>query len=361
MRLGALMRAVTLSALIACAVAVIVARATPRTGALHHRREPHQAVFDEIHFSSGGLNTRVLDMRTGDFSPWALAGTETLQRASFSGRVNERGEREIAGRWVRLTTTVGDCRVESTGVGRFLYPSGRALDRVPLDLVLASPPCWYPGDPPRVLFAASDGRLYRLSFRDRAEPSDGDESDVQAIEWPNPPDPARNGHIGSPVWYKDPRLGNTLIAAVGCNSLGKGSDGAAHSRYRFRLWWLRLDAGGSEIVDSGPLFADDTPEEQQDFPSVTSLPDGELLMTFQRRPCLANSGDVYVVRLKVDERTGVPFARLSDCQKVAEECALVPSPFSPDGRWVYALERQPDGSARFARHEVSLILATPRS
>lgn len=361
MRLGALKRAVTLSALTACAVAVIVARSTPRAGAFHDRREPHQVVFDEMHFSSGGLNTRVLDLRTGDVSPWVLAGTERLQRASFSGRVNERGEREVAGRWVRRTTTGGNCGVESTGVGRFLYPSGRALDRVPLDLVPASPPCWYPGDPPRVLFAASDGRLYRLSFHNHAEPSDADESDVRAIEWPNPPDAARNGHIGSPVWYNDPRLGNTLIAAVGCNSLGEGSDGAAHLWYRFRLWWLRLDAGGSEIVDSGPLFADSTPEEQQGLPSVTSLPDGELLMAFLRRPCVANSGDVYIVRLEVDERTGVPSARLSDCRKVTEECALVPLPFSPDGRWVYALERQSDGSARFARHELSLILATPRS
>lgn len=358
MRLGALMRVITLGALIACALAVIVARSAPTRGVFHHRGGLHHAAFDEIHFSMSGFRARVLDTQTGEMSPLVLPQAQGLQKASFSDRVNEQGEREVVGRWVRYTGKGPSREMDATGVARFAYPSGRVLDQVPLDFVPSSPPCWFSGDPPRVLLAGTDGRLYRVSFRDHIGQGGADDCEVQPIDWPQRPEGLRESHIGHPVWHKDLRLGNTLIATVGNAPSQEHANGLKRRGYRFQLWWLRLDASGSQIVGGGRLFADNpNHDDQEGFPSVASLPDGGLVLTFVRQAPATNVGDVYAVRLEIDDQTGTPVAHWSNARKVAEKCALVPAAFSPDGRWVFTLKGSPGESARLARRDLLPLLA----
>src|SRR5206468_569384 len=121
---------------------------------------------------------------TGEIRRFRSPTGDRFDYASCSPWQDEEGQYQVVGRWSELSADGPSADVDEFGLARYTLPSGRVLDRVPLDVVPASPPCWFPGFTARVLYAASDGLLYRLSFEGDTPRRAGDPPPKpEPVEW----------------------------------------------------------------------------------------------------------------------------------------------------------------------------------
>jgi hypothetical protein len=205
----------------------------------------HQEGVSDYLLSPSDLGSHLLDPEQGALKRIELGSEDRVDHVSISGWCDEQGERQAVGRWARRSSLGKGCTTyDEFGLLRFLYPSGQVLDRIALSVVPAAAPCWYPGDPQRILFAGGDGVLYHLAF-DGYDPS----STAKGREANRPE---------ALVWNTDrPGLGDVFVS----NPCGRRSPSwAAGSSFRFpRSGWRvaaratpRPSSGGSSSMKRAP-------------------------------------------------------------------------------------------------------------
>jgi hypothetical protein len=305
--------------------------------------------------------TRLLDLSTGDCRKLEAQGGDEFEHASFSPWQDEQGESQVVGRWHRRMGRDGDMLCQQFGLARFTYPGGRVLDRIELDMVISGRPCWYPDTSARILFAAGDGRLYRLSFDD-PRPSSGTDRDKSpkpsALSWRTPL-PGDGLFIRDPAWPSDPRLGRKVIATL----TFLDNKGGKRAYLPPQLWWLQFDPDTATIVRAGRLTRPD-PSAEGDFecmPCVANSPDGTPLLAYLSHGQDGPEWEMRIVPITFEGPMGDPVARTSASVKVAERCAPSPPAFSADGRWVCGIVDPLSPRARVGRFSVveALASATP--
>lgn len=365
MRVHLVIRAVTLAAMAACVLAVAVARTAPRPARFRVHAPSHRVIVPGLFFQQGRGQSHVLDTETGALTPLVLAEGDALEWASVSDWADDDGEHQVVGRWVHRESGRRNRALMDIGLGRFSFPGGRPLDRIPLPVLPASAPCWYPAGGERALFTTCDGQLYGVSLAgERGAATELTPNAVRPIRWPDPPPSLGSFRIQNPVWIKHPHLGDRFVVEIGAVSTA-AQDAPDRSSRRWlcqRLWWLRLDPDGTRIVDGGPLLSDGEPDDQHhDLPSLAALPDGSLVLAYRRREPVLETTQLYLTRVEVDPRTGAPTARRADSAKVMDECAIFPAAFSPDGVWLYALQRESRGDSELRRLAVASVLPPSRT
>lgn len=343
------------------AVAIVLGRLTPDPAAVRTSASERYLAINGPFFERGNTRTEVLDAETGQLLDLDLPEGEMLQWASFSEWTDARGERQVVGRWSKKTGSYGSAVCEGVGLGRFAFPSGRALDQIATTTLPTGTPCWYPGTAARVLFAGADGRLYQYAF----EQADGtaippSPDGVLPVEWPNRPTEFREVSFFDPYWPKDPRLGGRFLASVSVATENNGR----RTLEPCRLWWVQLTSDGASIADAGPLSTespytdspDGTPLEER-LPRVARAADGGLALAYQVRPAGSSSGRLRVARLEFDARTRAPIMTPAHSEELAADCKAVPPVFTPRGDGLYAFHWRHADEPMLRRYTVDGVLS----
>jgi hypothetical protein len=336
MRIKTLVRLIALTAVVAWGSALVIARSAPRDSAFRVQSDPHHAAINGLLLTRMHSPMQVLDTETGVLSPLVLPDGDALEWGAFADWLDEQGERQVVGRWSGVERQGSSSVPTGVGLGRFAYPSGRALDRLSEAPLPARAPCWYPGATPRVLFSSLDGELYQCAFGAPGAQEDAASPAARLVPWPDSAAGLQQPRIDFLAWPKARRWDGCLLATV--------STVEAPGRYGpWRLWWLRLSADGMSIAAAGPLSTGepDGGDPWEDFaPSAAVLPNGDCLLAYQRRPAGAKLGDLFVVTVKLDTQTGRPTLHPEEARKVAGGLLAMPAAFSPDRAWVYALQER---------------------
>src|SRR4051794_27749636 len=168
------------------ALAIFLGRGA-REGREDRRPSPvRQHAINWYLFRKADRTPRFLDAETGRLSPVSFPGSGSLEYASCSPWRDDRGQSQLVGLWTEASGS-GD-HDGGIAMARFTFPGRELLDRVPLDVIPAGVPCWYPGTSPVVLFGATDGQLYRLAFAEtpggRADGErEGDQGRPHRLAW----------------------------------------------------------------------------------------------------------------------------------------------------------------------------------
>ena len=358
--LTSLVKMIAMMAILACLMAIGLSRMTPAAARFRMKSPPIYSPINGFVVASVGPALKFLDTSDGALRTLKLPEGQHLEYASCSPWVDDRGEYQIAGRWVQHQLTGDPVCIEELGIARYAMPSGRLISKNTVDVVPASRPCWYPGNVSRILYAGGDGRLYQVKFNDKDRDFDDGldspddflgepDTEVASVEirWGCVP-PGGRVMIMDPFWSDDPRLGGRLIAAL---SIGNGDEPTRLPETK--LWWLKLNAEGTAIVEAVPLSPDPSgrsPEPSEGVmrhPTIATTPSGELTLAYlwQRQEEYGH-WELRLESIEFDAMTHRPMM-LPESTKILTAAHLGVMPrFSVDGRWVYGILRNDDPSKR---------------
>ncbi len=277
-----------------------------------------------------------LDLRAGDVRQFDLPPGDSLENQSFSPWRDANGQSQVVGRWGQRG---GSASENESGLGRYTFPDGEALDRIPTDFLPMGLPCWFPDRSARVLFAAGDGKLYRVDFEEQPRRDGTSEGPTpRALTWAHPPEGCQEFDVRDPSWPTDPILAGGVLVSITNRVLIQGHQ----VQERPKLWWLRLNAAGTEIIASKRLTREGAtpgPAENRDerLPTFGRSTTGEPLLAFLTREHHDEPWGLRVAPIRVDPVDGSPRASVLSAAVLAEDCTLFPPTFSTDGRWVVGL------------------------
>ena len=120
----------------------------------------------------------------------------------------------------------------------------KIIDRVPLDMLPTSRPCWIPDRPGSIIFAAGDGQLYRHDFEEPGDPeiNSGSVSArnssgllLRPLVWQSPRPAKKSYYLIDPSWPFNSKLRHFLLATLMLppHDLDGKRDGGT------KLWWMR--------------------------------------------------------------------------------------------------------------------------
>jgi hypothetical protein len=246
------------------------------------------------------------------------------------------------------------------GIARMQLPDLKVIDRLKLDLLPTGRPCWLPGRPGEILFAAGDGNLYRFNFEvgeedrttaDVAPGAHSQESKPRPVTWKCAPPGGGMVSLSDPVWSSHPKLRHLLTAAL---TFHKRSNQTLEPS---QLWWFIMSQDGMSIEAAGPLCGRKTgaPLEgrsAEHFPNVAVNRDGSIHLVYLSRPRGQYALRLEAMEIEVDLRTGRPRLKRG-CQPrvLAHDCAAVPPVFAADGDSVFMIS---GSSGRLARYRVNI-------
>jgi len=302
-----------------------------------------------------------LDVETGGISAYPLADGNVLEAATSSPWVDQRGRRQVAGRWSSRITDGPMSVIGEFGLARYSFPDGEILDQVPTEVVPVAPPCWFPGIRARILFTAGDGRLYRFAFEPEARPRDPVGPEFQGDSKPRPlfwrcGQPGLGDvFLGDLSWPEEPRLGGCVLATMRLQE--RGVDGSLCFS-RTQLWWLKLNHAGTEIVEVGRLLIPDSlgdrsHEDDARSPTIAAGPDGRLLVAYLGQAEGDLGWKLHLAPIRSEGEGHAPVARESESRVLAERCQPAHPAFSADGRWLNVFVGLAHTAARFTRIAVA--------
>lgn len=330
----ALIRLTGLAALGLGVVTVTVGRLVPPEAKLRRLAPP--AVVPVNSYACGLTNPGAFLVESGTSRLVRFDAEDgTVDQATCAPWRDASGGTQIAGRWIR--------RGESAelGVARLAFPGGQVIDRIATRVPPTGPVCWMPGTDARVLFAAGDGRLYRLDFESNRKPRE-----PVPLGWRRADARLRHARISDPSWPVNPRAGDCLLVTL--NRLVPRGDRTRYSPSQ--VWWLRLDPSGSAVVNAGPVTNDETAGHRR-FPTLISDGRGGLqLLTLARHE--GESGWsllIEAVRMDPDPRT--PGAVPGSARTLARDLCPTPLAVARDGSAVTVIQR-----TRTAGRPVRIVL-----
>jgi hypothetical protein len=363
--LSSFMRLMVMLALLANVVAIGLGGHSPEPAKSTWRpvRQAREVTINGYLLARGGERACWLNAGSGSLPRVPLDSNDRLENVSVSSLQNEDGERQAVGRWARrCNVRDGQTGPDQFGLVRFAVPSGREIDRIPLDVLAMGPPCWYPGNEPRILFTGGDGALYHFSFDTIERSAGGSVKPPERIGWKPPSLEVNRLFFFDPLWPADPQLGGRLIVAV-----AKVEIHGTTRRYGVpHLWWLKLDRTGMEVESAGPLLVSDADEPSDShnlerYPNVGTRSDGTLVVAYLTREESQSRWQLRVAPIDLDERSSAPRADRAESRVLAEDCAPTRPALSADGRSVTCLvhPRQPDAHA--VQISLESLLRHPRA
>jgi hypothetical protein len=236
------------------------------------------------------------------------------------------------------------------GLARFRVPEGRIIDRVKLDLLPTSRPCWVPGHPQSILFAAGDGLLYRYDFRSEESPESGLGTDQpessgepapRRVVWKCPLPSPGSVFLADPAWPVHPRLRHLLIATL----LTKPSVAGRRVENGDWLWWLLMSPDGTTIKASGPLL-DPEPTGKagkaaiRRFPSLIVDRSGAIQLIYLTRNRKQIAMNLESLPIEIHPASGQPrVVPGAGPTIIAADCAPIAPVFLADGQTVLGVSR----------------------
>src|SRR5262249_2482126 len=127
------------------------------------------------------------------------------------------GQVQVVGRWLSRNDDGPTGGIRQVGVARCTFPDGKVLNRIAVDGVPVSAPCWFADRSPRVLYGGTDGQLYQLEFPDNTDDDDAEpDRDVepQRVRWACTMPGDGEVRISDPTWPADPRFGGRLFVSL---------------------------------------------------------------------------------------------------------------------------------------------------
>jgi hypothetical protein len=359
----AVVRLLMVVAVLITALAVVIGRA--HRGA-EGAREAAPAQIEEgpyraVNSTSCDSAVRVLDVGTGVVERMEVSRSDIVHFAACSPWRDGAGRTHVVAQW----RGHGEEGGPGLGLARFVIPGGAILDRVVMDLIPSGSPCWFPDGSARVLFAASDGRLYHVTFEEgdggTGPAVGGGRADPSPLAWP-PAILARTLHISDPTWPSDPRFADLVLATV----IERGPGDVPPERRRTRLWWLRIDPRRPEVVAAGKLIEPEPAAGHREglageyLGTVSVTPDGGLVLAYLVRQPRTLEIRLRLVPLRIDPATGAPRTSEADAVELAGGRAFSPPAFSKDGLWLYSFPNEPTAPARAERSSVVAALSGRR-
>ena len=305
--------------------------------------------LNEYFMNFADRSPRWLDADTGRVITSPLDDGEVLEAASCSPWVEDGDHYEVAGRWSSRTRQGPMSISTDFGLGRYSFPEGRVIDHISTDVVPVGPPCWFPGDRARILFAAGDGELYHFAFEPefaaKAEDPEakGDARPI-SLSWRCPKPGLGQVYLSDLTWPEDPRLRGYVVVSLREQSRENDS---LRCLTRTRLWWLKLDHAGTEIVEAGPLLVPepDRPQGDQRTPTVGTLADGRAVVAYLSENVEKQGWELRLAPIELRGDHHVPAAMEEGAVTLSAHCQPSHPSFSADGRWLnaVALSNLPDG------------------
>ena len=310
---------------------------------------------------------RWLDAETGRVGEYPLEDGDVLEAAGCSPWVDEKGDRQVVGRWSSRTKDGPMSMSTDFGLGRYTFPGGRLLDHVSTEIIPVGPPAWFPGTRARVLFAAGDGNLYHFAFEPEpwmkeADPLAKGDLKPKLVTWKCPKPGIGNIFLSDLTWPEDPRMGGCVVV-----SLREQSEASRGSRTftRARLWWLKLNHAGTEVVEAGRLLAPQSDESldgpcDERSPTIGVVAGGKLVVAYMYQRDKARGWELRLTPVEFEGDHQVPRADESKGVLVVDGCMPSHPTFSTDGRWLNAIVDAGSATGRSARLSIAKLVESLR-
>ena len=333
------------AALLGCLVAAIaVGRMTTPAPTLRSVGPVRFVAVPNLDAEPTDSSTGLLDLATGKLARLTLPEGESLTQPAFAPWVDEAGQGQVAGRWQARTGRAENRLTTEFGLARYSFPAGEPLNRVQADVFPDGAPCWFPGTTAKLLFAASDGMLYRFAFEGSTAPDAGpggcDPRPVPILWKVAPPgDDERSVRIADPVWPIGLGFGGRVIVSLRLQV----RNGRSVTLSPPRLWSLQLDEEGTAIEAAAPLASEVVPSNRAKvrYPKSVRGADGRDQVGFLSTANGRAGWDLLTAPIVLDDDGAPRFA--SDPSPLVEgQCGFGPPAFSPDGQWVYYSALNPD-------------------
>lgn len=316
------------------------------------RRHPRSSYLEITNFAvfHDTERCRFLDPDTGRYVNMELGKSNMLLYGTSTPWRQDGEEVQVAGLWMGRDAETVARGFPEFGIIRCAFPSGRLIDEIPLEIFPIGNVCWFPEPPGRVLFAGTNGKLYRGIFpgESAAPPPDADEdaepalgAHVNVLSWACDPPAGGTVRMADPFWPTDPRMKDRILVSLSYR-LGSGRE----AKYtRPKIWWLQLDDQGTTIKAAGPLVAGNEnevgeeggPVDEERLPSVAATPDGGLALAYLARDTNQFHWNLRLAPIALDAESGRPSVRPSESVRIAENVAIALPAFSTDGAWVYGI------------------------
>jgi hypothetical protein len=323
-------------------LAIGLGRQVPRPLPTHERAVPRYQGINGRVFMHQPHQPRMIDRATGRMVLVDRSSHDILDYSVCSPWRDERGQFQVVSRWVKREGPDRDDLPQEFGVARHTVPEGKLIDRVALDILPVSEPCWVPGQASRILFVAGNGGLYHYRFpgaaAERPPEPPWEQPEPQRVSWRMAPPGAESVAFRDLVWPTHPRLGGRLIGSVWPTT--RSAEGTR--MLGSRLWWIELGSDGMEIEAAGPLVLPDSDaapapaEDQEDrLPNVGTTAQGEPLLAYLHRSKGQTRWELRLARITIDPQTGTPSVQPGDMVRLARDCVATSPVFALDGRSIY--------------------------
>ena len=334
-------RIATVAAMLLTLGAIGVARIAPGPDGRTPRSLTVSGLLRRFH-SDGPSRIDLVDAEAGVLRSLPLPAGELIDLASGSPWADPTGQLHVVGRWSRT----GEVGLEDTGIARIAYPSGRVLDRVAIDVMPVSPPCWASGTRARVFFVAGDGALYRYDFEDAdGRPTAGAADGLVRLRW-NVEPPG----VGTPMILDVARpeagvLNDDLVLASICprTDARHALDKSAPKHYLdSEIWWLRLGGDDGAVVGCGPVTTADPAgfDVRRHRPALALGGDGVLRMAYLSNPSGNPGNDLRIAPVAIEPESGTPRMEGSAGTLLHTDCFNDTPAFASDGAEVLCLSRR---------------------
>jgi hypothetical protein len=341
--LTSLVRLVAFAALGLSAVAVGLSRAVPRVSVFRDLAPPRYYGANGSIFTPPDPRNFLIDTATGRVEAAEFGPGESLEYVACSPWTVS-GDYELAGRLSVWEKTGPRTLCGNPSLARYAMPGREPRGQVETVPMIAGRPCWLPGHPSQMLLALGDGLLHRINLGGEAgdplaRPEPGATGGTVPLEWacpfPGEGRPILSDPISPPIRALDGRVFVALCPRV--------SGRQRRSFAPAQLWWLRLDPSGASIVAAGrvtvPTTQDIWTSAEERLPNLAVAPDGRVVIAYLGRVRGESGWRLKVAPLRLDPKSGDPTVAPEDVREVAVDCAVTVPPFSPDGLWVYSIER----------------------
>lgn len=312
--------------------------------------------------SRSGPGFRMIDLDLGTFRTLPLPSSDQLDLTSVAPWSDERGRRSIVGRWTRRSGQNSESLAHEFGLLRYDLASGEVLERVALDVLPTSPPCWYPDATARILFVGADGQIHRYAFEDAsAHPLEPAAQRRAPLEWRCGTPTGLEPLVTDLCWPAVPGFERIVIATLVPRRGGLGKVEFENAR----LWSLRLDSECAAIVSAAPLDLDGLPSsdgQHRRRPAVGRREDGSVLLAYlEESPDTSLRLGVVPIALSPEGHAVVSDAPTCG---FGEDCAPVTPAFGEGARTLTYVRGEFAGNLRVGRvsiqpahHYVSLTAA----
>jgi hypothetical protein len=206
----------------------------------------------------------------------------------------------------------------------FGVPDGAEIDRIPLEVIPTSDPCWAPDGSDRIVFSAFNGRLYEYRRRGKSGVF------VHQLGLGPALSPGSIGQIRDLCWSTDPRLEGRLLVTVRLPAKVAGKEIPP-----YQLAWMQLDPEDGSILACVPLDRWAPVQNcERRFPTVGRSPNGGIQVAFLSKFDKRGPWFLELAELTVGAPGG-PLVMVKGSERVvARDVHPTPVAFSADGQFI---------------------------